>query len=263
MSDPEISPEAAPAANGAAPVAAAPDPKKREEAEKVLTELLQLLELPGRLELKDAADGGIAVALHVEGDTAGLTAGKRSNVVDSLQFLANKIVNKPNQEKRWISIGVGAFPEPRGPRAPRASQPAGPAGAPAPAAAPQQARAPQQPAQPARGPKPAKGGGAPAAAQASRGPSEAELEVTPDEGLAAALRSLAEKSARLGRFYAIAPMKLEDRARALKAAEGVPGVKALVEGEGKLRRVVLAPEKPTPMPKRSAMPDYPVDDDEL
>jgi hypothetical protein len=53
-------------------------------------------------------------------------------------------------------------------------------------------------------------------------------------------------------------MKAEDRARFLKAGSGVAGVKLVVEGEGRSRRVVFAPDKPTPMPKRS----LPVQDDE-
>ncbi|MDQ3262138.1 MAG: hypothetical protein M3Y59_00540, partial [Myxococcota bacterium] len=93
-----------------------PDPQRLEDARKVLTELLGLLELPARIELQDAPEGGIAVALHVEGEVQGLATGKRNNVIDSLQFLANKIINKPNQERRWITLGLGGFPEPRVPK---------------------------------------------------------------------------------------------------------------------------------------------------
>ena len=85
------------------------------------------------------------------------------------------------------------------------------------------------------------------------------MEVSEDLALAAAARSLAEKSAALGRFYAIAAMKQEDRARVLKGASGVAGVRVGAEGEGRSRRVVYTPDKPTPMPKR-AIPDY--DEDE-
>ena len=73
-------------------------------------------------------------------------------------------------------------------------------------------------------------------------------------------QALAQKSATLGRFYAVAPMKVEDRARMLKAAGAVAGVRVFVEGEGRNRRLVFAPDKPAPMPKRSALPQ---DDDEL
>ena len=50
------------------------------------------------------------------------------------------------------------------------------------------------------------------------------------------------------------------KARMLQAARSVPGVRVFVEGEGRNRRLVFAPVKPAPMPKRSALPQ---DDDEL
>jgi predicted RNA-binding protein Jag len=74
-------------------------------------------------------------------------------------------------------------------------------------------------------------------------------------------RSLAEKSARLGRFYALMPMAAEDRARVLKAAAGVAGVRVHTEGEGRHRRVVFSPEKPAPLPRRSALPDWDEEED--
>ena len=80
-----------------------------------------------------------------------------------------------------------------------------------------------------------------------------------DAQLTQAIKDLAEKSARLGRFYAIAPMRADDRARVLRAALGVTGVAATVEGEGRNRRVVFTPEKPVPLPKRN-LPE--MDDDE-
>lgn len=252
MSEPSAEPALA------SPAATLPDPKKRLEAERVLGEVLRLLEVPARLETKDASDGGIAVAVHAEAEHAGaLGGGKRSNVVDALQFLANKIINRPNQERRWISIGVGAFPEPRGPKPPRPAAipspalPAAPTAPTAVGAAPPAAPAPRAP-KPPLPPPPAKAGE----------PDERSLEVPVDVALAAVVKSLAERSGRLGRFYAIHPMKKEDRARVLKAAEGLEGVKVLVEGEGKLRRIVFAPAKPTPMPKRTAMPDYDDEDGE-
>ena len=43
-----------------------------------------------------------------------------------------------------------------------------------------------------------------------------------------------------------------------EGAQGVAGVKVKLEGDGKSRRVVFTPDKPTPMPKRA----LPVHDDE-
>ncbi|MDQ3264700.1 MAG: hypothetical protein M3Y59_13700, partial [Myxococcota bacterium] len=94
------------------------------------------------------------------------------------------------------------------------------------------------------------------------GPDEHSLEVAEDPTFAQAVRALAEKSAALGRFYAIAPLKPEERARVVKASAGVAGMRSLLEGEGRGRRVVLTPDKPTPMPKLSVMPDFDDEEDE-
>ncbi|RKG57160.1 hypothetical protein D7X30_20700 [Corallococcus sp. AB011P] len=243
----------------------------RPRVEKLLTDILGLMGFPARLDLQDATDGSLSVALHFEsGAPPGVEPGKRSQVLDSLQFLLNKMLHRPGVERRWVMLGAGAHPEPRPRRdaaaqqqaaaaAPVASvaqvastpaqQPAR-AAAPAPAAQPQQrnARGGQQAAKPAQ--TPAK------SAEAD----ERTLQVEEDPVFREAVRKLAEKSASLGRFYAFAAMKTEDRARVLKAVEGVGGVKVAAEGEGRNRRVVFTPAKPAPMPKRSLLPDDDEDD---
>ncbi|HYV45742.1 MAG TPA: hypothetical protein VFA20_12830 [Myxococcaceae bacterium] len=299
MSETQGSPAAA-ASAPLDPAAAAEDAaRKRAKTTEVLEEVLRKMELSGRAEVKDGPDGGISVALFVEGEVP-QGQGRRSNFIDAIQFLANKIVNRPGTSKRWISIGLGAHPEPRPPREQRPPQPA-PAPAPAQGIAaggaaahqpppPQQHQPPPQQHQPRPPKAPApnggppaaaqaqpqshqkphrgsglkqahgqpSGGGAPAAAPVEREPPEATMEVAEDPALAALAKSLAQRSAELGRFYAISPMKQEDRARLFRGGQGVAGVKMKLEGDGRSRRVVFAPDKPTPMPKRA----LPVQDDE-
>jgi predicted RNA-binding protein Jag len=242
---------------GSAPVAA-PAGELRARVERLLTDILGLMGFPARLEFKDAADGSLSVALQFEaGLPPGVELGKRSQVVDSLQFLLNKMLHRPGVERRWVVLGAGAHPEPRGSKPAPAVQAQAPAQAQAPVApkaAPAARAAPQQKAAPA--PKPA----APAAAPVKRGDAdERSVEVAEDAELREAVRQLAEKSGRLGRFYALAAMKLEDRARVLKYVDGVAGVQVSGVGEGRNRRVVFTPEKPAPLPKRSLLP---ADDDE-
>jgi hypothetical protein len=231
--------------------------------ERLLTDILGLMGFPARLEFQDASDGSLAVALHFEaGAPPGVENGKRSQVVDSLQFLLNKMLHRPGAERRWVLLGAGVFPEPRPRKEPQAPAPAPTNGAAAPRpAAPPKALAPA-PAPAAVPPKAARPAAAPAAPPPPRRTEgdERTVEVSEDAVLKEAARQLAGKSASLGRFYAIAAMKLEDRARVLKAVEGVTGVAVTGEGEGRCRRVVFTPAKPAPMPRRLLLPDDDEDD---
>ena len=242
----------------------------RARVEKLLGDILGLMGFPARLDMRDSPDGSLSVALHFDaGPPPGVENGRRSQVVDSLQFLLNKMMHRPGVERRWVVLGAGAHPEPRQRREPQAAQ--AQAGAPAPA--PASVAAPAPPAPPRAAPQapaaqaPAKGDRRGAQAPAARpAPAartdgdERSVTVEEDAALRDAVRQLAGKSGSLGRFYALAAMKLEDRARVLKAVEGVGGVKVTAEGEGRNRRVVFTPEKPAPLPKRSLLPDDDEDD---
>ena len=220
----------------APPASSTPD--KREWAARVVAEMLQRMGVNPRLDIKDGADGGISIAVHLDADVPGVQAGKRSHVLDALQFLANKIVNRPGSDRRWIFIGVGGHPEPRVREARRAPD------VPPPAAvtlsAPRSA--------------PAKiANGRPTSPPPPKPLDEDETTVQPsdDAELSAAARNIAKRASADGRFFAILGMKREDRARVLRAVEGVGGVKASAEGIGRNRRVVFTPDNPAPMPKGS------------
>lgn len=268
---------------------------KRAWAEEVLAEILRLMGISARLEVKElpataAADGkaatqaSISVAVFPEGEAPGLQPGKRSPVADALQFLTNKIVNR-GADKRWINIGIGAHPEPRGEKQPRQQQQPQQQAAQAPAqkaaAAPQasgeQAQQPsgapvtRQEQRQARGQKQERGakeGGGKkekreGAAPRERGEREGDertLEVEDDPVFTALGRSLAEKAATFGRIYAVLPCSAQERAKLAKGAAGVAEVSVKFEGEGRHRRIAFVPANPKPMPKKSAMPDY--DDEE-
>jgi predicted RNA-binding protein Jag len=235
----------------------------RARVEQLLTDILGLMGYPARLEFQDASDGSLAVALHFDaGLPPGVENGKRSQVVDSLQFLLNKMLHRPGVERRWVLLGAGVFPEPRPRKEPQAPAPAPGANA---AAAPAPRPPPPPKAQaPAPAPAPARAARAPAPAQAAQARrtegDERTVEVSEDAVLKEAARQLAGKAATLGRFYAIAAVKLEDRARVLKAVEGVTGVTVACEGEGRCRRVVFTPEKPAPLPRKLLLPADDEDD---
>ena len=240
--------------------------EKQQQVEKLLGDILTLMQYPARLDFKDAADGSLAVAMHFVGEVPqGITAGKKSYLVDSLQFLLNKCINRPNTERRWVTLGVGGFPEPRGSRPP--APPAPPAGAPAAQTAPSaptapRAAAPSSPMNRPSRPPPAARAERPQRPSRPAEVDESKLEVASDPQLAALGKAFAEKSAKLGRVYAVTMMSTEDRARLLQAAKLVPGMTARVEGESHFRRLAFVPDKPTAMPKRHAMAVYPDDEEE-
>jgi cell division protein FtsN len=166
--------------------------------------------------------------------------------------LVNKALNRPNLEKRWVSLGVNAFPEPRPERNEKPERPEK-KDAPAPKASTPQA--PQKAQPKTEAPKKEERSRPP------REPDERTIEVKDDPAFAKVITALAQKSAKTGRIYAVMSLPADDRARALKAIGAVKGVSAKTEGEGIWRRVTLTPDTITPMPsKKQVMPDY--DDEE-
>jgi predicted RNA-binding protein Jag len=210
---------------------------RRAQAVETLERLLRAMEVPATIEAKDLPDGGISLAVHPEVEIQGVMLGRRNPLGDALQYLLNKLVNRPGTERRWVSVGLGAHPEPRGPKAQRAAMaPSGVNGAtvqsppPRPVAAKPVAPAPQG--------------------------EERSLDVPEDPAFSEAARALALRSATTGRIYGIVTLSSDDRARMLRAIDSVAGVSARAEGEGRLRRVVLTPAQVVPMPRQR----LPVDD---
>lgn len=222
------------------PVPPVPSPERLEQATQVIREILGHMGIAAILEAKDTAEGGISIAVQLEGEAASAQPGRRSHVSDALQFLANKIVNRPGTERRWISLGIGGHPEPR----PRTTRPKKPPTPPM----PQSVTAPlvARPATP-NGPSP----GLPAV----RVEEESTVEAPEDAALTLAVQQLARKSSELGRFYAVANMSRDDRARVLQAVREIAGLRVIAEGEGRLRRLVFNPEKPAPLPKKTLHDD--------
>lgn len=232
--DPPSTDDARPDSAGAPPV------DKRAWATRVVGEILEHMGVKPHLEVKDAADGGISIAVQLAAEVPGVQVGKRSPVVDALQFLANKLVNRPGSERRWISIGIGVHPEPRAREAKRLPEP--------PTAS---ASAPR-----ATAVKSANGrGAAPAPPKALPDDDEAAVQPSEDGELTDSVRRVAERSGTLGRFFAIVGMKREDRARVLRAVQGMPGVKVSAEGTGRNRRVVFSPLNPAPTKSSLPIPE--------
>lgn len=210
------------------------------QAAGVLRELLRLADVPATLDVKDTADGGISIALALGAELPGVALGRRGTFVDALQFLVNKLTHRPGSERRWVSLGLGEHPAPRLPRPPRGADGNGAA-----RHAPPQRNVPAVPA--AAVPLEA----APAPIRPPALVEAPVVEVREDPELTRAARALAEASALTGRYYGVVALSEEDRARMVRAVADVPGVRAVVEGEGRLRRLVFTPDRPTPMPRKT------------
>ncbi len=223
---------------------------RRAQAVSMLEQLLRTMEIPATLEAKDLPDGSVSIAVMPGVELPGVPLGRRSPVGDALQYLLNKLVNKPGTERRWIAVGLGGHPEPRGTK-PQPQQRA-PVASPAPLTNGNTAVPAARPPPPLR---------APAAPARSSETDERTLVTEADPALDAAARALAERSASSGRVYALVTLGAPERGRVLKAADAVSAVSARAEGEGRLRRVVLTPDKLVPMPRqRLPVDDLPEDD---
>ncbi|PZR11103.1 MAG: hypothetical protein DI536_18370 [Archangium gephyra] len=221
---------------------------KREQTETLLADVFKLMEYPAKLEFKDMTDGSLGVAVHFDGELPGITAGKRSHLVDSVQFWLNKVVNRPNTTRRWVNLGVNSFPEPRAQQAEKPEKPAKVEAA-APVA---KKEAPKKEAAPVKE-KPA---------PVSKKVDERTLKPAADPLFTAAGKLLAEKSAKLGRVYAVMGLSNDQRALMLQAADAVKGQTAKAEGEGHWRRFTVTPEKLTVIPRKQVMPDYDDEDED-
>lgn len=239
----------------------------RAQVEELLGSILRLMDFPARLDFKDMSDGALGVAVHFDGELPGVTHGKRSYLIDCLQFLLNKAINRPNVPRRWVNLGVDAFPEVRPGRAAEPPK-AAPAAATAPvvmaaAAHPPAARAvaatsPVAAAPPVRDPRakaPERPHREPAGRPSPRAPEDGAL-VAADPRWTALGCSLAEKAQRHGRVYAIMMLSNDQRAQLIKSVPQTKGVSARAEGDGHWRRLTVLPEKIAPLPKKHVMPDW-------
>ncbi len=200
----------------------------RPAAEAFLTEILKLMNYRVQMDFKDLSDGALGVALHFEGEPPGIRAGKRTHLVDCIQFILNKAVNRPAIPRRWVNLGIDGFPHPKPEKA---------AVSPTPSATPEMPRR--------------NGSGLP---RPPRTPVEATDEIPEDPRWTAVARSLAEKSLRHGIALGLLMVRPEDRQRISNACAEAKGVRVVIEGDSQWSRVAIRPDKPA-APKRSISDD--------
>jgi len=78
-------------------------PEILEEAQKVVRDILVLMNMPAETRVKE--DG----IIEVVGDGSGLLIGKRGATIDSLQFIVNRILNKDREEPVYLTVDTEGY----------------------------------------------------------------------------------------------------------------------------------------------------------
>ena len=81
---------------------------KAEEAAEILEELINLMDLDVRVEIRE---DGERIELDVTGEDSGRVIGKKGATLDALQFLINKMVNRFPEGRRHVVVDSGDYRE--------------------------------------------------------------------------------------------------------------------------------------------------------
>ena len=81
---------------------------KAEEAAEILEELVNLMDLEVRVEVRSDAE---RIELDVTGEDSGRAIGKKGATLDALQFLINKMVNRFPEGRRHVVVDSGDYRE--------------------------------------------------------------------------------------------------------------------------------------------------------
>jgi len=81
---------------------------KAEEAAEILEELMNLMDLDVRVDIRSDAE---RIELDVSGPDSGRVIGKKGAALDALQFLINKMVNRFPEGRRHVIVDSGDYRE--------------------------------------------------------------------------------------------------------------------------------------------------------
>ncbi|MGB5351525.1 MAG: KH domain-containing protein [Polyangiales bacterium] len=81
---------------------------KAEEAAEILEELINLMDLDVRVEIRSDSE---RIELDVTGEDSGRVIGKKGATLDALQFLINKMVNRFPEGRRHVIVDSGDYRE--------------------------------------------------------------------------------------------------------------------------------------------------------
>ncbi len=77
------------------------DTHAAQQAQKILKDILDRLEINGQIEMKEEAE---RIYLNICGDGSGLLIGRKGQTLDALEYLLNKIVHKHQEGQKRIVV---------------------------------------------------------------------------------------------------------------------------------------------------------------
>lgn len=89
---------------------AAASPEKLLRTREVVTELCRRIGAEVAVEVRDSAEG-IACSLQVRSGGEVFQMAPRGQVLEALQYLANRIVNRDSDQRKWIVLDIGTLRE--------------------------------------------------------------------------------------------------------------------------------------------------------
>jgi spoIIIJ-associated protein len=79
-------------------------------AKEVLAEILRLMGVEATVETKEDGENiAMAISVMKGGDEVGLREAQRSPVLEALQVVVNRAVNRANEPRRFVNLDIGDF----------------------------------------------------------------------------------------------------------------------------------------------------------
>jgi spoIIIJ-associated protein len=88
----------------------APDDPQAARALDFLGEVIAQMEMNCRVKLRPSREGDEQeIRLEITGEDAGRIIGKKGQVLGALQFLTNRVLNRPGEERRYVNVDAEGY----------------------------------------------------------------------------------------------------------------------------------------------------------
>jgi len=89
---------------------AAPPDEQSARVLKFITDVVNQMQMQCDVELEHAGeDDDRDIRLEISGEDAGRIIGKKGQVLGALQFLANRVLNRPGEERRYVTVDAEGY----------------------------------------------------------------------------------------------------------------------------------------------------------